>query len=95
MNRKMLLNLKLALRQAETDLGISNLPEFEREMLYGVLDVIDDEKAFSSDELRKNTYVSRFTHATYHRILAKLVSDGWIGKAQGRVRNEYKLLKTF
>lgn len=92
MRIKSIMNLRQALKLAEADLGLSGLSERERELIYGAVAVSDEGGCFSSDELRVSEYGSGLPHSTYHRMLRRLASQGFIEKADGRERNSYRLL---
>ena len=89
MRRQTLINLRNALRLAEVDIGISDLSASEKEFFYDILQVATEDDQFTSDQLRECPYSSSLPHATYHRLLTRLQSKGFIQKAAGRERNCY------
>ena len=94
MNREILLNLKKALNVAEAGLGLEHLTLLEKEMYYGVLEIVDQNNEFSSDSLKDTVKVLDIPHATYHRLIKNLLEKGFIAKAADRQRNAYLLVKT-
>jgi len=89
MRRQTLINLRNALRLAEVDIGISDLSASEKEFFYDILQVATEDDEFTSDQLRECSYSSSLAHATYHRLLTRLLSKGFIQKSAGRERNCY------
>ena len=94
MNRQVLLNLKKALIFAEAGLELQQLTLLEKEMYYGVLEIAGQNNEFSSDSLKDTVKVLDIPHATYHRLIKKLLEKGFIAKAADRQRNAYLLVKT-
>mgnify|MGYP001317411995 FL=1 len=94
MNREILLNLKKAVSFAEAGLELQNLTLLEKEMYYGVLTIIDQNNEFSSYLLKDTVKALDIPHATYHRLIKKLIKKGFIAKAANRQRNAYLLVKT-
>ena len=95
MHLKALLNLKTALLIAEREAGLSELSEAERMLVYGALNVADENDEFLSETLRSSEMVETFAHATYHRALKNLLRDGIFVRAEGSLRNRYKLVFPF
>ena len=94
MNRQVLLNLKKAVSFAEASLELQQLTLLEKEMYYGVLEIVDQNNEFSSDLLKDTVKVLDIPHATYHRLIKNLLEKGFITKAADRQRNAYLLVKT-
>ena len=94
MNRQVLLNLKKAVSFAEASLELQQLTLLEKEMYYGVLEIVDQNNEFSSDLLKDTVKVLDIPHATYHRLIKNLLEKGFIEKAADRQRNAYLLVKT-
>jgi hypothetical protein len=92
MHIKALLNLKVALLIAEREVGLSELSDTERMLVYGALHIADENSEFLSEALRSNEMVVPFAHATYHRALKNLLRDGVFVRANGSLRNRYKLV---
>ncbi len=92
MHIKALLNLKVALLIAEREAGLSELSDAERMLVYGALHIADENSEFLSETLRSNEMVAPFSHATYHRALKNLLRDGVFVRAEGSLRNRYKLV---
>ena len=94
MNKEVLLNLKKALNFAEAGLELQQLTLLEKEMYYGVLEIVDQNNEFSSDLLKDTVKALDIPHATYHRTIKNLLKKGFISKAANRQRNSYVLVKT-
>ena len=94
MNREILLNLKKAVSFAEAGLELQQLTLLEKEMYYGVLEIVDQNNEFSSDLLKDTVKALDIPHATYHRMIKNLLKKGFISKATNRHRNAYLLVKT-
>ena len=94
MNSQVLLNLKKALNFAEAGLELQQLTLLEKEMYYGVLEIVDQNNEFSSDLLKDTVKALDIPHATYHRTIKNLLKKGFISKATNRQRNAYLLVKT-
>lgn len=92
MHARALLNLKAALLIAERAAGLSELSDTERMLVYGALHVADENQEFLSETLRSNEMVVTCAHATYHRALKSLLRDGIFVRAEGSLRNRYKLV---
>ena len=86
---KALINLKNAIRLAEADLGLRDLSTSEREFFYDILNICNDDNEFTSDDLRKEDFSSSLPHATYHRLLTRLLEKNIIAKSAGHERNKY------
>ena len=93
MNKQMLINLKKALNLGEQSLNLTALSLLEKELYYGILEIIDDQNEFSSALLRNTISMLDIPHATYHRTIKNLLEKGFIIKAPNRKRNAYVLLR--
>lgn len=91
MNRETLINLRRALAFAEQELGLSKFSEHEKKLYYAAAECCDAKGFFSSEEIRKSNWCKDIPHATYHRLLSRLIDAGVFGKRDGRLRNSYTL----
>ena len=91
MNRDSLISLRNALNFAEEELGLNKLSELEKKLYYAALDCSDTFGHFSSEVIRNSKWCKDIPHATYHRTLANLVTNGIISKVSDRKRNLYSL----
>ena len=91
MNRETLINLRRALAFAELELGLSKLSENEKKLYYAAAECCDENGLFSSEKIRKSNWCNDIPHATYHRLLYRLIDAGVFSKREGRLRNSYTL----
>lgn len=84
-----LINLRNALRLAEADIGLRGLSASEKEFFFDIMEITNENSAFTSEKLRNSAYTSTLPHATYHRLLKRLMEKGIIARAPGRERNHY------
>ena len=86
-----ILNLRRALGYAETELGLEKLTNDERDLIYGILSVVDQFGYFQSSELKKSSFTKKTSNASYQRHLKDLLKKKIISKAQDRKRDLYLL----
>jgi len=91
MNRETLINLRRALAFAEEELGLGKFSEHEKKLYYAAAECCDENGLFSSEKIRKSNWCKDIPHATYHRLLSRLIDAGVFGKRDGRLRNSYTL----
>ena len=90
-----LLNLRKALGFAETEIGLEKLSNDERDIIYGILSVVDNFGYFQSSELKQTGFVKNTSIASYQRHLKDLLKKKIICKAQDRKRDLYLLRLPF
>ena len=86
-----ILNLRKALGYAETELGLEKLTNDERDLIYGILSVVDQFGYFQSSELKKTSFTQNTSNASYQRHLKDLLEKKIISRAQDRKRDLYLL----
>ena len=91
MRHRALLNIREALQQMEADLGLSEFSEAERLIVYSAMTLIDENEKLSSENLRSRVSVSSLPHATYHRLLNKLISRGVFTVISSGSKREFSL----
>ena len=91
MGYRALLNIRSALQQMEADLGLSEFSEAERLIVYSAMALIDENEKLSSENLRSRVPVSALPHATYHRLLNKLISKGVFTIISSGSKREFSL----
>ena len=95
MKIEIILNLRKAIGFAETELGLEKLSNDERDIIYGILSVVDDYGYFQSSELKQSGFIQNTSHASYQRHLKDLLKKKIICKAQDRQRDLYLLRLPF
>ena len=75
----------------EADLGLSEFSDSERLIVYSAMAIIDDNEKLSSENLRSRVPVSALPHATYHRLLNKLISKGVFTIISSGSKREFSL----
>lgn len=87
--------LRQLLKEIEADLGLEELTEAERDVLYAarMSSTADPQGAhvFSSEDLRGNGFVDRIAPATFYRALKALRDRGFVQLAPGYRKNHYIL----
>lgn len=87
--------LRQLLKEIETDLGLDELTEAERDVLYAarIASKADPKGAhiFSSEDLRGNGFVDQIAPATFYRALKALRDRGFVQLAPGFRKNHYIL----
>jgi hypothetical protein len=91
MKIEIILNLRKAIGFAETELGLEKLSNDERDIIYGILSVVDDYGYFQSSELKQSGFIQNTSHASYQRHLKDLLRKKFISKAKDRKRDLYLL----
>ena len=86
-----ILNLRKALGYAETEMGLEKLTNDERDLIYGILSVVDKFGYFQSSELKKTSFMQKTSNASYQRHLKDLLQKKIISKASDRKRDLYLL----
>lgn len=87
--------LREMLFQMEQDLGLGELSQNEKDILYAfrlVLGQAPLDTVIRADEVRKHPTVAGIKHATYHRALKSLLARGFIEHAPDRKTGAYKLV---
>lgn len=87
--------LRQILKEIETDLGLVELTEAERDVLYAARMVSrpeeDGSQVFSSEAVRDIGFVDRIAPATFYRALKSLRDRGFVRLADGYRKNHYIL----
>lgn len=87
--------LRALLKQMEADLGLGDLSEHERDVLYAAWIASSPTKAgareFTSDSLRSSEIADVIAPATFYRALKALRERGFMRFAEGRRRNHYTI----
>lgn len=66
----------------EVDLGLTNLSQNERDVLYAFHALTSKSKeCVTSEEVRSEQHIKGMAHATFHRCLTKLLALGYIERA--------------
>ena len=91
MRYRALLNIRTALQQMEADLGLSECSEAERLIVYCAMTLVDENEKLSSENLRSRIPVTSLPHATYHRLLNKLISRGVFTVISSGSKREFSL----
>lgn len=65
----------------EIDVGLDDLSDKERDVLYAFRRLMDASVPVRSDALRAHPLVERMTHPTYHRALRSLMEKEFISHA--------------
>ena len=86
-----LLNIRTALQQMEADLGLSKFSEAERIILYSAMSIVEENQSLTSHHLRSRIPVEILPHATYHRLLNKLISYGVLKVISASSNREFHL----
>jgi predicted transcriptional regulator len=92
MSYRALLNIRTALEQMEADLGLSKFSEAERTILYCAMSIVDENQSLTSQNLRSRIPVETLPHATYHRLLNKLISKGVLTLINTNSKREFHLV---
>ena len=91
MSYRAILNIRAALQQMEADLGLSAFSETERLIVYSALSLIDENGKLMAEKLRSRVPASSLPHATYHRLLNKLISSGAFTIISSGSKREFSL----
>lgn len=91
MSYQALLHIRIALQQMEADLGLSGFNESERLIVYSALSLIDENMKITSEKLRSRVPESSLPHATYHRLLNKLIARGIFTVISSGSKREFSL----
>jgi hypothetical protein len=91
MSYRILLNIRTALEQMEADLGLSKFSEAEKVILYNAMSIVDENQSLTSQSLRSRIPVEVLPHATYHRLLNKLISKGVLEVINTKSTREFHL----
>jgi hypothetical protein len=87
--------LRLLLKDIESDLGLIELTEAERDVLYAARmasrSEVDGSQVFASEDLRDNGFVDQIAPATFYRALKALRDRGFVRLAPGFRKNHYVL----
>jgi hypothetical protein len=87
--------LRQLLKELETELGLYDLTEAERDVLYAARIASRDEgdgtQVFASESLREHGFVDAIAPATFYRALKALRDRGFIRLAPGHRKNRYVL----
>ena len=75
----------------ETEAGLVDLGEKERDMLYAFARLGPCGRAVRSDAIRSHELVVSMTHPTYHRTLRSLLDKGLVRHAEGTRSRAYVL----
>jgi hypothetical protein len=87
--------LRMLLKEIESNLGLVELTEAERDVLYAARIASrsepDGSHVFASEELRENGFVDQIAPATFYRALKALRDRGFVQLAPGYRKNHYVL----
>lgn len=93
MNIKSLAQLRALLFEMETTLGLVELSQNERDVLYAIREVVSGStRAARSDAIRNHPLAAAIPQATYHRALKSLVQRGLVGHAPDTRAGQYVIL---
>ena len=70
--------LRALLYQMEYDLGLAELSESQRDVLYAAKLTYDRDNGLNSKKLRQHPLVANIPHATFFRALSALIGMGLI-----------------
>ena len=91
-----LAKLRAALIEMEADLGLYELSQNERDVLYAFEAVSTPERdPVSSDLVKRVGLLARMPHATFHRALKQLVTLGFVERAPDSKAKHYRLGRAF
>lgn len=77
----------------ESEAGLEDLGEKERDLLYAFVRLGGMGMAVRSDAIRSHPLVAPMTHPTYHRTLRALLDMGIVSHAEGTRSRSYVLVK--
>ncbi len=87
--------LRQLLKELEAELGLFELTEAERDVLYAARIAsrleADGSQVFASENLREHGFVDEIAPATFYRALKALRDRGFIRLAPGHRKNHYVL----
>ncbi|MGA1268462.1 MAG: hypothetical protein ACO3WM_05320 [Gemmobacter sp.] len=87
--------LRQLLKELEAELGLFDLTEAERDVLYAARIASrpesDGTQVFASENLREHGFVDEIAPATFYRALKALRDRGFIRLAPGHRKNHYVL----
>lgn len=93
MNIKSLAQLRALLFEMETALGLVDLSQNERDVLYAIKEVANGpSRTARSEAIRNHPLAAAIPQATYHRALKSLVQRGLIGHAPDTRAGQYVIL---
>lgn len=77
----------------ETEAGLQELGEKERDLLYAFVRLGAPGQPVRSDAIRSHPLVEPMTHPTYHRTLRSLLDMGLVSHAEGTRSRSYVLVR--
>lgn len=87
--------LRELLLSMEHELGIGDLTQNEKDVLYAVQVAASNAKNIAkSDDIRSNTLLASMTQPTFHRSLKSLIQKGLVGHAPNTKAGSYILIDT-
>ena len=93
LNIKSLAQLRALLFEMETTLGLVDLSQNERDVLYAINEVSGGAaRAARSEAIRNHPLAAAIPQATYHRALKSLVQRGLVGHAPDTRAGQYVIL---
>lgn len=93
MNIKSLAQLRALLFEMESTLGLVELSQNERDVLYAINEVTGGpSRTARSEAIRNHPLAAAIPQATYHRALKSLVQRGLVGHAPDTRAGQYVVL---
>jgi predicted transcriptional regulator len=84
--------LRAFLHEMEVELGLTDLPAIEKDVLYAIVETLEEvPSAARSETVRMNPLAAAIPQASYHRALRNLLAKGLIKRAPDTKAGRYIL----
>ncbi len=84
--------LRAFLHEMEVDLGLTDLPPMEKDVLYAIIETLEGVPPIArSEAVRANPLAAAIPQASYHRALRNLLAKGFIQRAPDTKAGRYIL----